>query len=93
MRIGIDMLGMESPDHRGRGIGRYCTELLACMFREASSHRFVFYRHDGLSTDGLPEGPNTSIGPCPGTRREDVVGGPGAASSPLTRTVWIAARA
>ncbi|MGE5756432.1 MAG: glycosyltransferase [Planctomycetaceae bacterium] len=60
MRIGIDMLGMQSPDHRGRGIGRYCVELIGAMFREASSHRFVLYRHDGLPTDGLPEGPNTS---------------------------------
>ena len=28
MRIGIDMRGMQSPDHRGRGIGRYCADLL-----------------------------------------------------------------
>ena len=27
------------------------------MIREASSHRFVLYRHDGLPADGLPEGP------------------------------------
>ena len=65
MRIGIDMLGMQSPDHRGRGIGRYCTDLLRVLFREASSHRFVLYRHDGLPTDGLPEGTNTSIRTLP----------------------------
>ncbi len=65
MRIGIDMLGMQSPDHRGRGIGRCCTDLLRALFREASSYRLVLYRHDGLPTDGLPEGPNTSTRTLP----------------------------
>ena len=65
MRIGIDMLGMQSPDHRGRGIGRYCTDLLRVLFREASCHRFVLYLHDGLPADGLPEGTNTSIWTLP----------------------------
>lgn len=65
MRIGIDMLGMQSPDHRGRGIGRYCTDLIRALFREASSHRLVLYRHDGLPTDGLPDGPNTATRTLP----------------------------
>src|SRR5271157_5420431 len=65
MRIGIDMLGMQSPDHRGRGIGRCCTDLLRALFRPASSHRLVLYRHDGLPTDGLPKGPNTSTRTLP----------------------------
>src|SRR5271157_737967 len=65
MRIGIDMLGMQSPDHRGRGIGRCCTDLIRALFREASSYRLVLYRHDGLPTDGLPEGPNTSTRTLP----------------------------
>jgi glycosyltransferase involved in cell wall biosynthesis len=65
MRIGIDMLGMQSPDHRGRGIGRYCTDLIRALFREASSHQFVLYRHDGLPMDGLLEGPDTSMRTLP----------------------------
>ena len=56
---------MQSPDHRGRGIGRCCTDLIRALFREASSHRLVLYRHDGLPTDGLPEGPNTSTRTLP----------------------------
>jgi glycosyltransferase involved in cell wall biosynthesis len=65
MRIGVDMLGMQTPDHRGRGIGRYCAELSRALFREASAHRFLLYKHDGLPTDGLPEGSNTSTRTLP----------------------------
>src|SRR4051794_24781891 len=65
MRIGVDMLGMQSPDHRGRGIGRYCTDLLRALFREASTNRFVLYRSDGLPSEGLPVGPNTSTRTLP----------------------------
>ena len=65
MRIGIDMLGMQSPDHRGRGVGRYCNELICALFREASSHRFILYRHDGLPAEGLPQGANTSTRTLP----------------------------
>jgi len=60
MRIGVDMLGMQSPDHRGRGIGRYCADLSRALFSAASTHRFLLYKHEGLPTDGLSDGPNTS---------------------------------
>ena len=69
MRIGIDMLGMQSPNHRGRGIGRYCVELICAMFREASSHRFVLYRHDGLPDGRAARGAeylDTDLAPGPG---------------------------
>ena len=42
-----------------------CTDLIRALFREASSHRLVLYWHDGLPTDGLPEGPNTSTRTLP----------------------------
>jgi glycosyltransferase involved in cell wall biosynthesis len=65
MRIGIDMLGVQSDDHRGRGIGRYCSELCRTLFREARSHRFILYRHEGLPWGEQFQGPNTSIRTLP----------------------------
>ena len=57
--------GCSRPTIEVGGSGRCCTDLLRALFREASSYRLVLYRHDGLPTDGLPEGPNTSTWTLP----------------------------
>lgn len=57
MRIGIDLLALQSPSSAGRGIGRYGGDLLAALLARAGGDgdRYVLYRHEG---DGLvePEG-------------------------------------
>jgi len=53
--IGIDMLGIQSPESRKRGIGRYCLHLLSTLFERHPEHEYVLYRHEGLPSDGLPE--------------------------------------
>ena len=55
MIIGIDMLGLQSPSSRMRGIGRYCFHLLQALFERHADHEYVLYRHEGLPFDGLPE--------------------------------------
>ncbi len=54
MRIGLDALGMQSPDHSRRGIGRYARHLVSAMANAPGDHRLILYAHDGLPTDLLP---------------------------------------
>ena len=57
MRIGIDLLGAQSPHHGRRGIGRYSRDLAAALV--ARAHRdgdeYVLYRRPSLGTVGLEE--------------------------------------
>ena len=70
--------GCSRPTIEVGGSGRCCTDLIRALFREASSHRLVLYRHDGLPTDGLPKGPNTSTRTLPrDTDSAALIGGPG----------------
>ena len=88
MIIGIDMLGLQAPSRITR-IGGYCFHLLQALFERHADHEYVLYRHDGLPTDGLPAGTNTSIRTLPRDpggnrhRRRPLRG-----SSPPTRTAW-----
>lgn len=56
MRIGVDLLGVQSPQSRGRGIGRYSRCLLSALAALGESHELVLYAHAGLPDDAL-EGP------------------------------------
>ena len=49
MRIGIDLLALQSPSSARRGIGRYGGDLLASLLARASGDgdRYVLYRHEG----------------------------------------------
>ncbi|MBX6311669.1 MAG: glycosyltransferase [Isosphaeraceae bacterium] len=58
MRIGIDMLGVQSPGSRGRGIGRFGQNLVAAMLTRGREHEFVLYAHDGYPIDLIPSAPN-----------------------------------
>jgi glycosyltransferase involved in cell wall biosynthesis len=54
VRIGIDMLAVQSPQHGPRGIGRYSANLVSALLAEGDGHEFVLYVHDGLPTDRVP---------------------------------------
>lgn len=60
MRIGIDMLAVQSPFTRHRGIGRYGRGLLGGMLALDPSNEYVFYAHEGLPLDQIPAAPNAT---------------------------------
>ncbi|HVC97119.1 MAG TPA: glycosyltransferase [Pirellulales bacterium] len=48
MRIGIDMLGNQTPS-RTRGIGRYVRGLVSCLVARHPRHEYFLYLHPGLT--------------------------------------------
>jgi glycosyltransferase involved in cell wall biosynthesis len=75
LRIGVDLLAMQSPGSRGRGVGRYARGLLHAMARRGAHHEFVLYRYDGLPCDDLPDLPVIDLAPAPDgrTARNDLL--------------------
>jgi glycosyltransferase involved in cell wall biosynthesis len=65
VRIGIDMLGVQSSASRGRGIGRYARCLTAALLERGSQHEFLLYAHRGLPTDAFPTASNATVRPMP----------------------------
>ncbi len=61
MRIGFDMLAVQSPHHGHRGIGRYSRHLVAALLDRDDGHQFVLYAHDGLPDDRIPRSPNAIV--------------------------------
>ena len=55
VRIGVDMLGVQSPHHGHRGIGRYGINLMSALMARNDGHEFVLYIHDELSSERLPD--------------------------------------
>ena len=55
MRIGLDMLAVQSPHHGARGIGRYSANLVSTLLARDDDHEYVLYVHDGLSADRVPD--------------------------------------
>ncbi len=51
MRIGVDLLAIQAPSCRGRGIGRYAKSLLRALLVEAPGWEFVFFRRADLAID------------------------------------------
>ena len=56
MKIGVDMLPVQSPGSRLRGVGRYGRDLVCAMIRAGGDREFVLYAHDSLPVDHLPVG-------------------------------------
>jgi len=54
MKIGIDMLPVQSPGSRLRGVGRYARDLVLAMLRRGG-HDFVLYAHEGFPSDQIPD--------------------------------------
>jgi glycosyltransferase involved in cell wall biosynthesis len=65
VRIGIDMLGVQSPDSRLRGVGRYGRDFLAALVALDPIHEYVLYAHKGLPTDQFPDSANAEVRPLP----------------------------
>jgi glycosyltransferase involved in cell wall biosynthesis len=63
VRIGIDMLAVQSPYSRGRGIGRYAGHLLASLLARDADHEYILYAHEGLPTDQFPASPRAEVRP------------------------------
>ena len=72
LAIGIDMVGVQAPGSRGRGIGRYVADLAPAVIASGAAGRVVLYFHDDLPLD--PEWRETGVEmrPCGplGQRRE-----------------------
>jgi glycosyltransferase involved in cell wall biosynthesis len=54
VRIGIDMLAVQSPWSRGRGIGRLGRNLVASFLARDTVNEYVLYAHRDLPTDHIP---------------------------------------
>ncbi len=51
MLIGIDLFGMQHPEFRGRGIGRYVTNLVEALHRHDRTNDYVLFGHKGYPRD------------------------------------------
>ncbi len=61
MRIGFDMLAVQSPHHGHRGIGRYANHLVAALLARDDGHEYILYAHDGLPDQRIPTGPRAEV--------------------------------
>ena len=61
MRIGIDLLPLQSPGSRLRGVGRYGRELVNALLARQDGHQYTLYAYDGFPRDGLPVGVETHV--------------------------------
>ncbi|GAC1469824.1 MAG: hypothetical protein NVSMB9_14150 [Isosphaeraceae bacterium] len=61
MRIGFDMLALQSPHHGQRGIGRFAGHLVEAMVAQGKTHEFFSYQHAGLPLPSVPRGPNVQL--------------------------------
>ncbi|AGA26574.1 glycosyltransferase [Singulisphaera acidiphila] len=61
MRIGVDMLGVQSPHHGHRGIGRYGINLVSSLLARDDGHEFVFYVYESLSAERIPEAKGATV--------------------------------
>jgi glycosyltransferase involved in cell wall biosynthesis len=61
VRIGVDMLGVQSRESRGRGIGRYARSLISTLLPLDPSVEYLLYSHPDLPTDDFPNAPNAAV--------------------------------
>lgn len=81
MRIGIDMLAMQSPGSRLRGIGRYARGLVSALLASGGGHEYVLYFHEDYPSGDGPASPNAESrlvrvgrGGRPPSRRDAISG-------------------
>ena len=58
MLIGIDMLGVQSPESGDRQSGRLGRQLVSALLAKAPAHRYVLYTHEGLPSRRIPSARN-----------------------------------
>ncbi len=61
MRIGIDLLAIQSPFSRGRGIGRYSRSLLKTLLTIDFLNEYVLYSYEDLPIDEVPTSSKTQF--------------------------------
>jgi glycosyltransferase involved in cell wall biosynthesis len=61
VRIGFDMLAVQSPHHGHRGIGRYSRHLVSALLARDDGHEYFFYAHASLPTGRIPEAPHAQL--------------------------------
>lgn len=69
MRIGVDMLAVQSPWTRLRGIGRLSRNLVAALLAHDRANEYVLYGYEGLPTDRIiasGRAPTVLLRPDPG---------------------------
>ena len=55
MRLGIDLLPLQSEGSRDRGVGRYAAHLLRALAAHSVDDEFILYRCRDLPTDRVPD--------------------------------------
>lgn len=55
MRLGIDLLPLQSEGSRDRGVGRYAAALLRSLAESSLTDEWVFYSYRALPIDRIPE--------------------------------------
>ncbi len=58
MRIGIDMLAVQSPESRHRGVGRFGQNLVSAMLGRDTKNTYLLYAHEGFPSDQIPQSDN-----------------------------------
>ena len=61
VRIGFDMLAVQSPHHGLRGIGRYSGNLVSTLLERDSRNEYVLYVHGDLPMDRVPNHPKADV--------------------------------
>src|SRR3954452_22971115 len=61
VRIGIDMLAVQSPHHGHRGIGRYGLHLANALLARGDGHEYFLYAHGRLPAGRVPASPNARL--------------------------------
>jgi glycosyltransferase involved in cell wall biosynthesis len=61
VRIGIDMLALQSPGSRGRGVGRFGKSLVSAMLAQGATHEYFLYAHDAYPIEGFPSSKNATL--------------------------------
>jgi glycosyltransferase involved in cell wall biosynthesis len=61
VRIGFDMLAVQSPHNGHRGIGRYSARLVSALLGRDVGHEYFLYAHASLPLDRIPTGPRAQL--------------------------------
>jgi glycosyltransferase involved in cell wall biosynthesis len=61
VRLGFDMIAVQSPHHGHRGIGRYTHHLVSALLARDDGHQYLLYAHDELPDHRIPTSPRAEV--------------------------------
>ena len=61
MKIGIDLLPLQSPGSRLRGVGRYGRELVSTLLSGRDGNQYTLYAYDEFTREHLPDWDDTHV--------------------------------